>query len=105
MCPVIDIVNDQTFEYQKGSSDSIGIFDQELVFGWDKISARDHLRRGLDYSMPFRTPTMAGGLFSIDRAYFYEIGSYDEVSFSNHSLYLTNLSILNREWKSGVQKM
>ena len=24
-----------------------------------------------------RTPTMAGGLFSIDRSYFYEIGSYD----------------------------
>ena len=24
-----------------------------------------------------RSPTMAGGLFSIDRSYFYEIGSYD----------------------------
>lgn len=26
----------------------------------------------------YRSPTMAGGLFSIDRSYFYEIGSYDE---------------------------
>lgn len=25
----------------------------------------------------FRTPTMAGGLFSIDRDYFQEIGTYD----------------------------
>jgi len=25
-----------------------------------------------------RSPTMAGGLFSIDKSYFYDIGSYDE---------------------------
>lgn len=28
--------------------------------------------------MCFRSPTMAGGLFSIERDYFYEVGSYDE---------------------------
>ena len=27
---------------------------------------------------PLRTPAMAGGLFSIDRNYFYELGSYDD---------------------------
>ena len=26
----------------------------------------------------FRTPTMAGGLFSIERKYFFDVGSYDE---------------------------
>lgn len=35
-------------------------------------------RRNNDRTEPLRTPTMAGGLFSIDRDYFYEIGSYDE---------------------------
>lgn len=35
-------------------------------------------RRGGDRTSPLRTPTMAGGLFSIDKEYFYELGSYDE---------------------------
>jgi predicted glycosyltransferase involved in capsule biosynthesis len=58
-------------------------------------------RRGGDRTAPLRTPTMAGGLFSIDREYFYELGAYDEgmdiwggenlemsfrVSFSHNSL-------------------
>lgn len=29
-------------------------------------------------TQPFSTPAMAGGLFAIDRQYFYEMGSYDE---------------------------
>ena len=35
-------------------------------------------RRNGDRSLPLHTPTMAGGLFSIDREYFYHLGAYDE---------------------------
>ena len=35
-------------------------------------------RRNGDRTAPLRTPTMAGGLFSIDKEYFYYLGAYDE---------------------------
>lgn len=43
-----------------------------------RVPQREMDRRGGDRSQPLYTPAMAGGLFSIDREYFYEIGSYDE---------------------------
>lgn len=35
-------------------------------------------QRKIDATKPFPSPTMAGGLFAIDKKYFFEIGSYDE---------------------------
>lgn len=43
-----------------------------------RVPQREMDRRNGDRTQPLRTPTMAGGLFSIDRQYFEEIGTYDE---------------------------
>ena len=43
-----------------------------------RVPQRELDRRNGDRSLPLHTPTMAGGLFSIDREYFYHLGAYDE---------------------------
>lgn len=42
------------------------------------VSKREFARVKSNVTSPLRQPVMAGGLFSIDRQFFYEIGSYDE---------------------------
>ena len=78
VCPIIDVISDDTFEYIPGSDMTWGGFNWKLNFRWYPVPQRELDRRGGDRSNPTRTPTMAGGLFSISRDYFYEIGSYDE---------------------------
>ncbi|KAH9508567.1 Polypeptide N-acetylgalactosaminyltransferase 13 [Bulinus truncatus] len=78
VCPIIDVISDDTFEYITGSDMTWGGFNWKLNFRWYQVPQRELDRRGGDRSQPTRTPTMAGGLFAIDRNYFYEMGSYDK---------------------------
>lgn len=78
VCPVIDVISDETFEYITASDMTWGGFNWKLNFRWYRVPQREMDRRGGDRTAPLRTPTMAGGLFSIDKEYFYELGSYDE---------------------------
>ncbi|XP_066153567.1 polypeptide N-acetylgalactosaminyltransferase 5 isoform X2 [Euwallacea fornicatus] len=78
VCPIIDVISDETFEYITASDMTWGGFNWKLNFRWYRVSQREMDRRKGDRTAPLRTPTMAGGLFSIDKDYFYEIGSYDE---------------------------
>jgi len=55
-----------------------GGFNWKLNFRWYRVPQREMDRRGGDRSQPLHTPAMAGGLFAIDKDFFYEIGSYDE---------------------------
>ncbi|KAL3096177.1 hypothetical protein niasHT_029213 [Heterodera trifolii] len=77
VCPVIDVIDDNTFEYHSSKAffTNVGGFDWSLQFNWHPIPERDRKnRRHID---PVPSPTMAGGLFSIDRAYFEKLGTYD----------------------------
>uniref|UniRef100_A0A8C6D9Z9 Polypeptide N-acetylgalactosaminyltransferase n=1 Tax=Moschus moschiferus TaxID=68415 RepID=A0A8C6D9Z9_MOSMO len=77
VCPIIDVISDDTFEYMAGSDMTYGGFNWKLNFRWYPAPQREMDRRKGDRTLPVRTPTMAGGLFSIDRDYFQEIGTYD----------------------------
>jgi len=78
VCPVIDVISDESFEYITASDMTWGGFNWKLNFRWYRVPQREMDRRGGDRSEPLHTPAMAGGLFAIDRDYFYQVGSYDE---------------------------
>lgn len=78
VCPVIDIISDDNFAYIKSAEFHWGAFNWNLHFRWYTIGDSELTKRKLNASAPYRSPAMAGGLFAINREYFYEIGSYDE---------------------------
>ncbi|KAI8119011.1 Polypeptide N-acetylgalactosaminyltransferase 3 [Lucilia cuprina] len=77
ICPVIDIISDDNFSYTKTFENHWGAFNWQLSFRWFSNE-----RKGMSLkdnpTKPIMTPAMAGGLFAIDRNYFYEMGAYDE---------------------------
>lgn len=76
--PIIDVIDHHTMEYKTAAINSRGSFDLSLTFTWDPIPQRvlDSLKN--DRAALIESPAMAGGLFAIDREYFYSLGSYDE---------------------------
>lgn len=78
VCPIIDVIDDKTLQYMGTSSDfyQIGGFNWKGEFIW--INTPEAWRKARKSKAdPMRSPTMAGGLFAIDRKYFWESGSYD----------------------------
>ena len=79
VCPVIDVISDKTFEYHfrgDASAINVGGFDWNLQFNWHGVPDREKKRRA-DTTDPVRSPTMAGGLFAISKAFFEKLGTYD----------------------------
>ncbi|XP_036617750.1 polypeptide N-acetylgalactosaminyltransferase 11 isoform X2 [Trichosurus vulpecula] len=75
VCPVIDIISADTLMY---SSSPIvrGGFNWGLHFKWDLVPFSE-LGGPEGAIAPIKSPTMAGGLFAMNRQYFNELGQYD----------------------------
>ncbi|XP_053552944.1 polypeptide N-acetylgalactosaminyltransferase 12 [Bombina bombina] len=77
VCPVIDVIDWNTFEYLGNAGEpQIGGFDWRLVFTWHVVPPIEQQRRRSAIDV-IRSPTMAGGLFSVSKKYFEYLGSYD----------------------------
>ena len=60
VCPVIDVISDETFEYITASDMTWGGFNWKLNFRWYRVPPREMERRNNDRSRPLHTPAMAG---------------------------------------------
>lgn len=73
VCPFIDVIDADTFEYRAQDEGARGAFDWELYYKRLPKLPKDEPRPEL----PFDSPVMAGGLFAISSKWFWELGGYD----------------------------
>jgi hypothetical protein len=54
VCPIIDVISDETFEYMAGSDMTYGGFNWKLNFRWYPVPQREMDRRKGDRTLPVR---------------------------------------------------
>ncbi|XP_023931769.1 N-acetylgalactosaminyltransferase 7-like [Lingula anatina] len=77
--PIVDGIDWNNFRYHSvygSSGDHRGIFEWGFLYKESKVPDKELARREHS-SEPYRSPTHAGGLFAMDRKYFFELGGYD----------------------------
>ncbi|KAG5676955.1 hypothetical protein PVAND_006748 [Polypedilum vanderplanki] len=74
VCPFIDVIAYDTFEYRAQDEGARGAFDWQLFYKRLPLTKKD-LENPTE---PFNSPVMAGGLFAISSKFFWELGGYDE---------------------------
>lgn len=100
LMPIIDNISEETLEYFHDNEAfffQVGGFTWSGHFTWITIQKHEVESRFSPIS-PTRSPTMAGGLFAINRKYFWEIGSYDDKMDGWGG---ENLEISFRIWQCG----
>ncbi|XP_050195614.1 polypeptide N-acetylgalactosaminyltransferase 5 [Myiozetetes cayanensis] len=76
-CPVIEVISDKDMSYMTVDNFQRGIFTWPMNFGWRQIPQEVIETNKIKETDIIRCPVMAGGLFSIDKKYFFELGMYD----------------------------
>lgn len=98
--PIIDVVDDFTMKYSypvNSYTFQVGGFSWSGHFTWIDIPDRE-TRIQNNPTGPVPSPTMAGGLFAVDKKYFFHLGSYDrEMEVWGGE----NLEISFRTWMCG----
>ncbi|XP_060534269.1 polypeptide N-acetylgalactosaminyltransferase 1 isoform X1 [Cylas formicarius] len=76
LVPIIDVIeaNNMGYSTNGDSSFQVGGFSWSGHFTWIDIQDENDKNK----VTPIKSPTMAGGLFAINRNFFWDIGSYDE---------------------------
>ncbi|NXX86506.1 GALT5 acetylgalactosaminyltransferase, partial [Urocolius indicus] len=65
------------FSYMTVDSFQRGVFTWPMNFGWRQIPQEVVEKNKMKETDIIRCPVMAGGLFAIDKKYFFELGTYD----------------------------
>ncbi|XP_006825773.1 N-acetylgalactosaminyltransferase 7-like [Saccoglossus kowalevskii] len=77
-CPIVDVIDNMDFRvYPQGDGKlARGAFDWEFFYKRVPIT-EEEVKRRKHQTEPYRSPVMAGGLFAMDKEYFFEMGAYD----------------------------
>nr|XP_054767896.1 polypeptide N-acetylgalactosaminyltransferase 13-like isoform X2 [Lytechinus pictus] len=97
--PAIDSISDSDFSYTfiRGMARTGG-FSWFPEFMWTHAPPREVRRVWQDAATPLRTPTIAGGLFAIDKNFFKRLGYYDP---ELHVWGSENLELSFKVWQCG----